>query len=95
MARIISICRSALNRAGSCSLLDKGVGVVEIDIVVREALGKTCDIVEAAQSDDAINQLWIAEGKIHGMIRAKARASRNQKGIGVMLRVNGRTSFRR
>src|SRR5579872_4999631 len=64
---------------------DEGAGIVEIDIVVREALGKTCDVIQAAQSNNTINQLWIAEGEIHRMIRAKARASRHQKGVIVAL----------
>src|SRR5450755_491357 len=34
---------------------DEGAGIVEIDIVVREASGETGDVVEATQTNDAIN----------------------------------------
>src|ERR1051326_672664 len=64
---------------------DEGAGVVEVDIVIGEALGKTPDIIQAAQSNHAINQLRVAEGKVDGMIRAKARADRHQKRVIVAL----------
>src|SRR5690348_15714640 len=64
---------------------DEGAGVIEVDIVIGEAPGKTGDIIQAAQSNHAINQLRVAEGKIDGMVRAETRADRHQKGIVVAL----------
>src|SRR6266478_5881576 len=58
-------------------------GIVEIDIVVRVAISKTADVVEATQSDDSADQVRMAKGKIDGMISAEARAGSDKEGIGV------------
>src|SRR5579875_3090934 len=59
--------------------------VVKVHVIVGVAPGEASDIVDAAQPDHAVNQVRIAEGKIGGMIRAEARAGRNQKRIGILL----------
>src|SRR6266699_2276549 len=64
---------------------DEGTGIVEIHIIIRKALGKARNIVEAAQSDHPVDKLRVAERKIHGMVCTKARASRHHKGVGITL----------
>src|SRR5579859_6964268 len=64
---------------------NEGAGVVEVDSVIGEAHRKTGDIIKAAQSNNAINQVRIAEGKSYSMVRAEARTGCHQKGIVIAL----------
>src|SRR5437763_10647759 len=66
-------------------ILDEVAGIIKIDILVRVATCKTLDVVEATQSDNAINQFRMAEGEIGGVVSAEACTGSNQKGIGVQL----------
>src|SRR5437763_25865 len=66
-------------------ILDEVAGIIKIDILVRVATCKTLDVVEATQSDNAINQFRMTEGEIDGMVSTEACTRSNQEGIGVQL----------
>ena len=64
---------------------DEGYRIVEIDIVVGIAFGKTRDVIKAAEPDDTVNQLGIAKSEIDGVVRTKARARYREVRIVVAL----------
>src|SRR5437667_5514608 len=64
-------------------VLDEGAGIIEIDIIVRVATGKTRNVVEATHADNAANPFRVTKGEICSMVSAEARTSGNQEGIRV------------
>src|SRR5579884_2996742 len=64
-------------------VLDESAGIIEVDIIVRVATGKTRNVVEATHCDNAADPFGVAKGEICSMVSAEACASGNQKGIRV------------
>ena len=60
--------------------------IVEIHIIVSIAASEPFDIVDATHTYYTINQVWIAKGKIGGVVSSKAGACGDQEWVGVHLR---------
>ncbi len=70
-------------------VLHEVAGIVEIDVVVRIAISKTLDVVEAAHGNDAVDQLRVTKGEIDGVVRAEAGARGHEEGIRVTFLAEG------
>src|SRR5690348_4817079 len=66
-------------------VLDEVTGIIEIDIIVRVAIGKTLDIVAATQPYNPADQVGVAQSEIDGVVSAKASPCSNQVRVGVAL----------
>src|SRR5262249_32987287 len=64
-------------------ILDEVARIIEIDVVVRVAVGKALDVVEATHPNRPVNQVRIAKGEIDGMVSTEACAGSDNEWVGV------------
>src|SRR6476660_1646930 len=60
----------AKNEIGGIVMVDGGVGI---------SIGLAPNVVHPAESNGAVDELWIAKREGHGVVGAEARAHRHQK----------------
>src|SRR5204862_48422 len=66
-------------------VLHKISRIVQVDILIRVAVGHIADVVHAAQTDSPSHALGVSQCKIHRVIRAEARPGRDQERIGILV----------